>query len=243
MIDYVHHSPSSCTLFAADTAMWVTEKILGFKQPVGAPAHRGTAVERGVTFGLLDPDIPVMDCVKVAFRSYDQLMALSPDPRRETYREGIADMVQRALAELRPYGVPTATQGFVTWQPDGLRHPFIGYFDFRWDQHGIINDLKTTEKMPSEIRISHARQVSLYALNSNAKAKLTYVTPRKCVTYDLENMHEHRETLRQIAIRIENYLALSDEPDFFKSICAPDLDSYYWNNPAARQLAFEIWRI
>ena len=56
-------------------------------------------------------------------------------------------------------------------------------------------------------------------------ARLTYVTPKKCETYELENIGEHREALRQIAVRIENFLALSDDPEFFKSITVPDLES------------------
>ena len=48
----VRHSPSSLNLFAASPAMWVLEKILGIKQPVGVPAHRGVAVEDGVVVGL-----------------------------------------------------------------------------------------------------------------------------------------------------------------------------------------------
>jgi hypothetical protein len=52
-VKYDHHSASSTSLFCASSAMWVAEKLLGLRQPVGAPAHRGTAVETGVTHGLL----------------------------------------------------------------------------------------------------------------------------------------------------------------------------------------------
>ena len=52
-IKYDHHSASSTSLFCASPAMWVAEKLLGLKQPVGAPAHRGVAVEDGVTHGLV----------------------------------------------------------------------------------------------------------------------------------------------------------------------------------------------
>jgi hypothetical protein len=70
----------------------------------------------------------------------------------------------------------------------------------------------------------------------NLLARLTYVTPKKCQTYELENTREHREALRQIAVRIENFLALSEDPDFFKSITVPDLDSFLlgWPREAAR---------
>jgi hypothetical protein len=145
-INYDHHSPHSINLFCASTPMWVVEKVLGLRQPVGAPAHRGVAVEDGVTHGVINPDASLSECVKVAFIKYDTLMALSPDARREKYRETISDMVRQALAELRPYGVPSRTQGLVQWKPEGLRLPIIGYFDFEWAQHGIIFDLKDNRK-------------------------------------------------------------------------------------------------
>jgi PD-(D/E)XK nuclease superfamily len=242
-IQYSHHSPSSLNLFAAAPAMWVLEKVVGLKQPVGAPAHRGTAVEHGIALGLLDPTASVQACLDAALTKYDAVSALSGDERREEYRDSIHDFVPKLLKELRPYGVPTRTQGFVEWQPEGLRLPVVGYFDFEWAQHGIIVDLKTTSKMPSSIKIGHARQIALYAPSDNWDARLTYCTPKKCATYRLENVREHRQALHQIALRVERFLALSDDPEFFKSITAPDLDSFYWSGPAARQLAYEHWKI
>lgn len=236
------HSPSSLNLFCASPAMFVLERVLGQRQPVGAPAHRGTAVEDGVTIGLLNPAMPVDDCANVALKKYDTISALSGDKRREDYRETIPGMVASALTELRPYGIPTATQGFVEWRPEGLKCPIVGYFDYRWEQHGIIDDLKTTEKLPSSIKIPHARQVALYATQTgdNADARLTYVTPKKRATYQLENVRDHLNALHQIALRCERFLALSDDPDFFVSITAPDFDSFYWGGPA-RQIGFETW--
>jgi hypothetical protein len=222
--------------------MWVLEKVLGLRQPVGAPAHRGTAVETGITHGLLNPDASLAACVKIAMIKYDTLMALSPDARREKYRETVSDMVRQGMVELRPYGVPSAVQGRIERKPDGLHLPVIGFCDFEWTQHGIIVDLKTTEKMPSQIKASHARQAAFYAASDNMAARVTYVTPKNCATYELENIREHREALRQIALRIENFLALSDDPEFFKSITVPDLESFYWGGPA-RQLAYEHWNI
>ena len=241
-IIYKHHSPSSLNLFAASPSMWVLEKILGLEQPVGAPAHRGTAVEAAVAHGLTNSDAPLADCIKIAGVRYDTLMALSPDERRVRYRETIGFMVEQALIELRPYGLPSCLQGSVEWAPEGLRLPIIGHFDFAWQQHGIVVDLKTTEKMPWQIKIPHARQVAFYAASDNFDARVTYVTPRRCATYRLESIRAHREALINIARRVENFLALSDDPEFFKGITAPDLESFYWGGPA-RQLAFEHWQI
>lgn len=237
------HSPSALNLFCASPAMFVLERILGRRQPVGVPAHRGTAVETGVTHGLLNPFADREECLAEALKKYDSTTALSGDPRRDDYRKSIADMVWSALDELRPYGQPTSTQGFVEWRPDGLKYPVVGYYDFAWEQHGIILDLKTTEKLPSQIKTAHARQVALYAMSDNYSARLTYVTPKKRATYELENIREHRETLVQIALRVERFLDLSDDPEFYVGITAPDTESFYWHPPEARQAAFATWGI
>ena len=240
---YERHSPSSCNLFCASPSMFVLEKVLGVRQPMGVPAHRGVAVEDGVTAGLLDPKATNEACIDVAFKKYDTITALSGDRRRDDYRATIPAMVTTALKELRPYGIPSRCQGFIEAKPDGLKLPVVGYFDYEWAQHGILVDLKTTEKLPSSIKPPHARQVSFYCESDNFDARLSYVTPKKVATHKVENIREHRAALFQIAQRIENFLALSDDPAFFTSITAPDVESFYWSGPPSRQLAFEHWKI
>jgi hypothetical protein len=223
--------------------MFVLERVLGLRQPVGVPAHRGTAVEHGVAHGLLNPGASLADCVDIARLKYDTITALSSDDRREKYRDNLADMIGQGLAELRPYGIPSACQGEITWQPEGLKLPIFGLFDFHWAEHNITTDLKTTEKMPSTVKVNHAKQVSFYVTSNNADARITYITPKKCQTLAVENIDAHRAALFQIALKVEKFLDLSDDPEFFLGITAPDLDSFYWTAPAARQLAYEHWRI
>ena len=239
------HSPSSLNLFCASQSTFVLEKICGKRQPVGAVAHRGTAVEYGISKGLFDPAMPVEACIEFAQQKYRQVSALCGDPRVEASGKLISDMVRNGLDELRPYGVPTSEQQFVSWHPDDLTYPIVGYYDFAWDQHGIVVDLKTTERMPSQIKNGHARQVALYAgaISDNVDARLAYVTHQKRATYRLENVREHRDALHRIARVVERFLALSDDPAFFVSITAPDVESFYWSNPAARAEAFATWGI
>ena len=151
-------------------------------------------------------------------------------------------MVERALTELRPYGVPSASQGFIEWKPDDLRFPIVGYFDFAWDDHGIVVDLKTTEKLPSEVKTAHARQVALYT-RGNAEGRLAYITPSKSAVYRLDNVLEHRAALHRMALACERFLSLSDDPAFFVGITAPDLESFYFATPQARHAAFEVWGV
>lgn len=222
--------------------MYVLEKILGKRQPVGSPAHRGTAVEAGIAHGLTDFGASVDDCVAVALRSYDTASALSSDPRREKYRDTIRDMVVQGLGELRPYGPPTSLQKFVEWRPDGLKYPIVGYADFMWDHLGVVVDLKTTEALPSQIKQSHAKQIALYAcMSDNLDARIAYITPRKRATYQLENARQHLEALRRVALSCERFLDLSDDPGFYVGITAPDLESFFFAPPLARQAAFDVW--
>ena len=103
-------------------------------------------------------------------------------------------------------------------------------------------DLKTTERMPSEIKIPHARQVAFYT-GDNHEGRLTYVTPKKCITYQLENVREHHDALIKMAKAVEKFLSLSDDPMFFTSITVPDLESFYWTAPHMRALAYQYWKI
>jgi len=97
--------------------------------------------------------------------------------------------------------------------------------------------------MPSSVKVNHAKQVSFYVTSNNAAARITYVTPKKCQTLVVENIDAHRAALYQIARNVEKFLSLSDDPQFFVDITMPDLDSFYWSAPAARQLAYEHWKI
>jgi len=237
------HSPSSLNLFAASPAMYVLERILGHKQPVGAIAHRGTAVEAGVAHGLLNLDATPGDCMRVALEKYDTLTTFSGDHRKEDLRNGIPGMVELGLDELRPYGTPTRVQDYIEWRPEGLRCPIIGYLDFAWDDKGFLTDLKTTEACPSKIRTGHARQVALYAASDNLTAGVTYVTSKKRATYAVENILDHRAALHRIALAAERFLALSDDPMFFVGIVAPDVDQFYFAPPEVRKAAYELWGI
>jgi hypothetical protein len=237
------HSPSSLNLFAASPAMWVLERVLGKRQPVGVPAHRGVAVEEGVAFGLKNPTNDPQDSINVALMKYDSITALSGDPRKARYRASVEVMVLRALKELLPYGIPSATQKFVEWRPEGLKCPIVGYLDFVWDDHAILTDLKTTDRMPEQVKINHARQGALYATSDNMDARITYVTPTKTATYKIENIRAHREALYKIALTVERFVSLTNDPKELVGLVVPDLESFYWTNPEARQEAFNTWGI
>jgi hypothetical protein len=237
-----HLSPSACNTFIGSPAAFVLERLMKRKSAVGAAAHRGTSVEEGVVYGLVNGSSDD-ECVKVAKDTFNRLTAMSGDPRIDKEQDAVPEMVRQGLKELRPYGAPTSTQGRVEWKIEGLAVPMIGFYDCAWENHGILTDLKTTHALPSKIKVNHARQVALYAacLGNNIDARLTYVTPKKVATYKLENVPEHVRALERIAFTIQRFLSLSEDPAELASYVVPDTESFYFSDPLARQAVYEVW--
>lgn len=242
-----HLSPSSCNTFIGSPAMFVLQKVLKRSTSVGAAAHRGTSAETGVAHGLFNPAAPVSDCVDAAMDQFSRLTALSGDARADKERDALPGFVAQALTELRPYGIPTSAQGKISHTFDGLDVPMIGFYDFEWAQHGkgILVDLKTSHALPSKISINHARQVALYkaARGGELSARITYTTSKKVATYELENSEDHLAALGKIGMAIQNFLAVSEDPNELAKLVIPDVDSFYFNDPITRAAAFEIWGI
>lgn len=215
---------------------------MNVRTQVGAAAFRGTAVEAGIVHGLMN-DANLFECQAVAKKEFDKLSALSSDPRRDKEYAAIPEMVEQGLSELWPYGKPSSTQGKIEYQVEGLAVPLIGFYDLEWENHGVLVDLKTTHALPSKISTNHARQVALYvaARGDNLDARITYVTSKKVATYQLENKREHVKALERVALTIQRFLSQSDDPKELAQLVVPDVDSFYFNDPATRQAAFEIW--
>lgn len=242
-----HLSPSSLNLWAAEPALWVMERLLGKRAPVGCAAHRGTAVEHGVVLGLMATDtVAYGECIEAAMREYDRLTALSGDPKRDQERDAIPGCVTEALQALQPYGRPTAP-------PEGHHQhraeitlpdvpvPVIGFKDLVYDQHNMVVDLKTQLRLTSDIPPAHARQGAVYVVGTNAEMRFCYATPKKAAVYRLENVQDHIKGLREIALRLGRFLALSKDKHELAGIVCPNFDSFYWNDPRARANAREVY--
>ena len=64
--------------------------------------------------------------------------------------------------------------------------PIIGFKDFSYDDKGFSVDLKTTERIPSEIPQDHRLQVSIYHKASDNQAqRLAYTSAKECLILEL----------------------------------------------------------
>jgi hypothetical protein len=246
-----HLSASSLNLWAAQPALWIMERLLGRRAPAGIPASRGKAVERGVHVGLIDPAKPIEDCATEAEREFNRLTALAGDPRREDERPKIAGYVRGALAELRQYGVPDAYQHRVEIRLDDVPVPVIGFIDWRFSEHGLIVDLKTTERFPGAIGDPHGRQGAVYAsAHGNFGMRFAYAKPapgkkepQQVRVYEMsgDDVRRHLEALRLIALSLGRFLAISNDPRELAGLIVPDFESFWWSDPSARAAGREVF--
>jgi hypothetical protein len=241
-----HLSASSINLFIAQPAMWCASYLMKRRTPVGPAAHRGTAIECGVEAGLFDPEMPVEAAQKIGLERYARLTMLNADTRVGKERDAVAPSIAIALAELRQYGLPEkpedGRQNKIEVMLPGVPVPLLGYLDFRFPQHGIIVDLKSTARIPSEISDSHARQGAIYAQHgSNHQVRMAYVSAKKISVYVVEDVAARTAEVVRAAQAIERFLSLSDDPEKLTRCFAPDLSSFYWGDQSARTIAREIW--
>jgi hypothetical protein len=236
-----HLSPSSMNLFMNEPALWVIQYLMGRKFNVSCAAHRGSSSEAGVQAGLLDHSKPVDECQQIALSAYDKLTALSPDARRAKEREAIPGIVANAIKELRLYGPLTGYQGKIVHRFDDVPVDILGFYDFFFGNSGIIVDLKTTLRLPSENSATHCRQVAHYIHNTNWEGRLCHATPAKLAVYRVENPSEHFAAMNNIARRIQRFLSISADPMELAGIVTPRVDEFWWSDPAARAAALEVY--
>lgn len=233
-----HLSASSINSYLTNQSLWVLERLLKKYSPPGPMAFRGSAVEDGVTLGLQTLEATIEECAEYALSKFDEKAGLKIDDKAIAERAKIPGYVESALAELRPYGTPSHVQDKIEFRIDGVELPFIGYTDYRYDQHGLIVDLKTTARLPSKISDAHARQGAIYASSmGNYGMRFCYSkhAPGKdgissrVYELDVPMMTNAIAELRAIATRMERFLSLSDDPMELAALVVPDYGHFFWN--------------
>lgn len=236
-----HLSATSLGTAATQLPIWIIEKLMGRKAPVGCSAHRGSGVESGVTVGLLYPDKPVEECQVIAVQQFDLLSALSSDPRRDQERQAVAPTVAKALAELRQYGQPTDVQVRIEKPLCNGLPPLIGFIDYGWPEHNITLDLKTSLRLASDVSPSHGRQVAGYVIGTDRKGRICYATPSKVAVYEVDRVEERFAELVNLALRLDRFLALSNDPAELAALVMVDTGHFFWNDPSAAAARKEIY--
>lgn len=239
-----HLSASSINTWMAAPSLWVLEKLLGHRSVMGCSAHRGTSAEDGISAALFNPAMEEAEAVEIALTKYQGLTALSTDPKREVERGVIPGMVRQGLT-LREHGVPIRPNGFqhkIEINLPGLSVPVIGYLD--WLYADEIIDLKTTLRVPSSISDPHCRQASIYkSAHMDKRVRFFYASDKKAEKHTLTR-EQYDVAMRETtgaALRLQRFLALSDDAAELAAIVPHTTDSFYFNDPSTKAKALEVF--
>lgn len=246
-----HLSPSSINSWINAPSLWVLEKLIGFRGQMGASAHRGTASEAGVSFGLFDHSKTLEECTAVALPIFDKLTALSGDPKREAERAVIPGIIKQGLA-LREHGVPmmpneaprygAEAQHKVSIELPGVSVPIIGYLD--WMYPDEIIDLKSTLRVPSSMSETHLRQATVYKhAYMEKRVRFFYCSDKKSEKHTLAREQFDIATRELIGAsqRLERFLGLSKDPHELAALVPHSSESYFFNDPATKAKALAVF--
>jgi len=143
-------------------------------------------------------------------------------------------MSELAYAELQQYGKPDFDgeeqhKIELTCKGDGWELPVIGYLDFKYPEHGLCIDLKTTLRIPSTMSDSHRRQEAVYKKSlGNFAVQFLYVSPKKTAMLENEDSGESLRQVKAILNRQERFLRLGDA-ETLKQVVPVNASSFFWN--------------
>jgi hypothetical protein len=240
-----HLSASSINLWANAPDVWVMQYLHGLRTPMGAAAWRGICVEDAVVETLLGEAQTA--AVDHALEKFDKrFMIGDSDTQRE--RDRITPMVEIAVEELRGYGAPEFPEvedgeskqekisiktGRDDWKID-----VIGYLDLVFPKHGIVVDLKTTGRIPSQMSPEHQLQRAIYAkAKGNMSVKFLYVSEKKSSLLEDGDPTEILGLAKAQIFRIESFLRVLDK-DQAKEVVPVNPSSFYWKGSEALRKEF-----
>lgn len=231
-----HTSPSSINMWAEDCSAWVARYLFNKKFTFGVAPLIGTLTETVVADTLCGMNFD--KSLENAKKEFTKQTAIGTSEKDRARIDDIEAMALQALEVLKPLGEPEFINKITGREqqkielkcngPDWIM-PVIGFLDFCYPQHGLIVDLKTTLRCPSEISPSHARQAAVYSkAKGNMACKILYCTPKKSALYGVDDVGAVLTEIKTILSRQEAFLRLHDK-ETIQRIIPINAASFYWN--------------
>jgi hypothetical protein len=232
-----HGSISNINKWIEAPDAWVSHYLF-YNRGAGSPAMwRGIFVEQAVA-DTITGKLKIDDAIEKATKDFDAKHDFD-DGSVSRERLNIEPMTRLAVEALEPFGKPDfpedGEQHKVSMKAtgDGWELDFIGFLDFKFPDHGLVVDLKTTGRMPSVMSKGHQRQRAFYAKASgNAAVKFLYVTSKKVAMLEDGDPDELMAEIKLHLTRQEAFLRLGDK-ELLKSIVPVNPDSFYWRGDEA----------
>ena len=235
-----HSSISQINKWIEAPDAWVAQYLFGNRSSGSSAMWRGIFVEEAVA-DILTERMTYDEAVKKALSNFDGKVMFDDDGSADKERGNIPPMVTLAADELKQYGKPDFPedgQHRVSMQAkgDGWKLEFMGFIDFKFPEHNLIIDLKTTMRMPGTMSKGHQRQRAFYQKASgNAAVKFLYCTPKKCEMKEDGDPTELMAEIKHHLSRQEKFLRVGDK-ELLRGIVPVNPDSFYWRGDEATRI-------
>jgi len=239
-------SPSSISLFISNPALYVLEKIFGYKFTAGAAAHRGRFVEQGVHLVIANKhDIEKVAQLQLSnFIEYCKQMGIEQD-EYEKELEFIDRAIKKLPSELSQFGQIVGYQKEVGYVHNGVKIKGYTDFEFKNKDNLLFVDLKTTGKS-IKVSTAHKIQQYIYSKATNVSNKLFYIQVLKksenIVDYSLtpEDENQIPRIIDQAINNIITLCSLAKSKDDFKRLVTPNPDDWKWSKDKIKARK-EVW--
>jgi len=232
-----HSSPSAINMWASSPCAFIAKYILGQKLKFALAAKAGMLVEEAVV-NVISHGWTHENALKAAMDEYTKAAAFGATDADLKRGDAIAGMIASALEELNPYGEPEQGTDIVYGKKqkkvemicngDGFKIPIIGYLDFHFPKHGLVVDLKTTMRLPSEMSDEHIRQGGFYrGAMGNQAVKFLYVSGKSHKWHEVPDAAPVLQEIKTLVNRQEKFLNLGDAATL-QSFVPVNATSYYW---------------
>lgn len=229
-----HTSASQINLWSNAPDVWVCEKLFGKRGPTGPSATRGLVIEKALV-NILANGMSHEQAEQEAIKEYNKQTALNTSEKVASEREVIAPCIAVGLEALNSMGKPMfETLGKqnkieTLCKGNGWELPIIGFLDLVYPDSGKIIDIKTTLKAPSTMSAEHNRQAAIYRQASgNAQVKFLYITPKKAIWHECQDVKGTLVEIKQILNRQEHFLRQGTKEDL-AALVHLNPESFYWN--------------
>jgi hypothetical protein len=207
-----HTSASSVNTWHAAPDIFIAEKLFGIKSVMGAAAHRGTSVEKGIV-NIVAHGMDIDGAINSALLHYDKLTASLNSAKVAEERANIPAFINVGIGVLAQYGKPhfeskdQQNRIEIPFNNGNWGIPIIGFLDLVYPEHGLVIDIKTTNKAPSKFNPEHNRQAAIYRKTSgNSAVKFLYLTPTKHVWHECTDVDGTVNEIKDILRNQEAFL-------------------------------------
>ena len=240
-----HSSVSQINTWETAPSLWVAEKLFDLSRPASPAMWRGICTEDTVT-AVIAHGQDFKSALKDSLKKYDKQFIFDAENAAKE-RANIEPMSELAIEELAQYGKPEFPEEGgqnkveIMCNGDGWKLPIIGFLDFKFPDHGLVVDLKTTLRAPSSMTAPHRRQRCFYQrCEGNNAVKFLYTTAKKAVWLEEGDVDEELEIIKSHLNRQEKFLSLGDK-ELLASIVPVDPNHFFWRGSSnERNAIFKI---